>query len=70
MLTNTYSDPVARLLALGDPRDAHVEPDWRGLYRWRDYLAQYGLKQEHIPELIRMATDEALNQADSESTEV
>ncbi len=70
MLTNNYSDPVARLLAIGDPRSDPSEPDWRGLYRWRDYLAQYGLKQEHIPELTRMATDEALNHADSESGEV
>ncbi len=70
MLTNNYSDPVARLLTIGNPSEAPGPLDWRGLYHWRDYLAQYGLKQEHIPELIRMATDEALNQASSESTEV
>jgi hypothetical protein len=34
-----------------------------------DYLA-LGLGPEHIPDLIRMATDEELNQADSESLKV
>lgn len=37
--------------------------------KWPDCLG-YGLTEEHIPELIRMATDPELNNADSESSEV
>jgi len=36
---------------------------------WPDYLA-LGLGPEHVPDLIRMATDEELNQAASDSLEV
>ena len=38
-----------------------------GSQPWPDYLA-LGLGPEHIPELIRMATDDDLNEADTEST--
>ena len=38
--------------------------------RWPDYLTELGITSEHIPELIRMATDEELNYADSDSPEV
>jgi hypothetical protein len=46
---------------LGDARDS--------MGHWPDYLA-LGLGPEHIPDLIRMATDEKLHWADSESLEV
>ncbi len=36
---------------------------------WPDYR-ELGIGPEHIPDLIRMATDEELNEADSESREV
>ena len=49
-----------QLLTLGEPRD-------RGT--WRDYR-HLGLGPEHIPDLIRMATNPALNKADSESPTV
>jgi hypothetical protein len=52
-----YPSPVDKLLTLGDPRQG------RG---WRNYL-ELGLGPEHIPELIRMVLDPALNQADSDS---
>jgi hypothetical protein len=55
-----YSPPVSQLLTLGDPR---------ALRTWLDYLA-LGLTLDHVPDLIRMALDEDLHWADSESDEV
>ena len=55
-----YPPPVDQLLALGDVR---------GEREWRDYLA-LGLGPEHVPDLIRMATDPELNWAGEESAEV
>lgn len=60
MAMHRYDEPVVQLLTLGDVR---------GRDAWRDYRA-LGLTQEHVPELIRMAVDEALYFADSESDEV
>jgi HEAT repeat protein len=57
---DSYQPPVNRLLELGDPREEK---------RKRDYLA-LGLGAEHVPDLIRMAQDDSLNTADSESLEV
>ena len=56
-----YSEPVSRLLDVGDPR---------GQSEWPNYLLLYGLNRLHIPDLIRMAVDEELNSADSEFAEV
>jgi hypothetical protein len=56
----SYGPPVAQLLTLGDPR---------GQSAWPDYLA-LGFTQEHVPELIRLVLDPALNFADTESLEV
>lgn len=61
LINGGYSGPVARLLTLGDVAGLQGE--------WRDYPAM-GLGVEQIPDLIRMATDEALHTADSESAEV
>ena len=58
-MTSEYTDPVAQLLAYGDPRE---EKDWP------NYLS-LGLTEEHVPELIKMATDVDLNWTDSESLE-
>ena len=60
MAIEDYGPPVDQLLTLGD---------LRGEREWRDYL-QYGLGPEHVPDLIRMATDDELNWGDSESAEV
>ena len=49
-----YAPPLSELLTLGMP------DSWD---KWPDYLAR-GFGPQHIPELIRMATDEELNQAD------
>jgi hypothetical protein len=59
-MSTRYSSPVSELLTLGDCR--HFR-------EWPNYL-DLGLRSEHVPELIEMATDEELNWADSESLEV
>lgn len=59
-MTANYPPPVNKLLTLGDPR---------GEREWPDYLA-LGISAEHVPDLIRMALDETLHWADSESKEV
>lgn len=56
-----YPPPVDRLLTYGDCRE---------LREWPDYVSELGLGPEHIPDLIRMATDEDLKWADSDSLEV
>ena len=45
----TYTSPVDKLLTLGKPESSSPE-------KWPNYL-ELGLGPEHIPELIRMATD-------------
>ena len=60
--TSHYSPPVDQLLTYGE---AHLSsPD-----KWPNYL-ELGLGPEHIPDLIRMATDEELNHADPDTLEV
>jgi hypothetical protein len=56
----TYTEPVANLMALGDVRK---EPEWR------DYLA-FGFTEADVPELCRMVLDDELYWADSETNEV
>jgi hypothetical protein len=55
-----YPPPVSELLTLGDCREMQA---------WPDYLA-LGLGPQHIPNLIRMALEEELYWADSDSLEV
>jgi HEAT repeat protein len=55
-----YPQPVAKLLTLGDVR---------GKLQWADYPA-LGLTADHVPDLVRMALDDDLHWADSESDEV
>lgn len=61
MSTTSYTPPVDKLLTLGEPEP--FVPD-----KWPNYL-ELGLGPEHIPDLIRMATDQELSTADSESVE-
>ncbi len=61
-IKNSYSPPVDQLLTYGKAEVA----DAKG---WPDYL-DLGFSYEHIPDLIHMALDEQLNNADSESLEV
>jgi hypothetical protein len=60
----TYKSPVDQLLTLGKATGGRVPENWP------DYPGLYGLTEEHIPELIRMATDKALNRAATDSLEV
>jgi hypothetical protein len=59
---NKYQPPIDQLLTYGEAHLSKPED-------WPDYR-QLGIGPEHIPELIRMATDEELNLGDSESLEV
>ncbi|WP_421657022.1 DUF1186 domain-containing protein [Leptothermofonsia sp. ETS-13] len=61
MAEHAYLPPLDKLLTYGDCRKIRQFPD---------YVEELGLKPEHIPELIRMATDSELNWADSDSLEV
>jgi HEAT repeat protein len=56
-----YPPPVDRLLSLGDLRENRT---------WIDYRAKLGLGLVHVADLIRMATDQELNQRDAEDKEV
>ncbi|MBI5565363.1 MAG: hypothetical protein HY870_10720 [Chloroflexi bacterium] len=58
--TIPYTPPVDRLLTYGDARNLILQPGYLEL----------GFEPEHIPDLIRMATDPHLNWADSDSLEV
>ncbi len=57
-----YQPPVKRLLTYGESN--RITPE-----EWPDYR-ELGIGPEHVPELIQMATDEELNVAAAESTEV
>lgn len=57
-----YAPPVDQLLTYGEGQDSRSED-------WPNYL-ELGFTQEHVPELIRMASDDELNNAPSESLEV
>jgi hypothetical protein len=61
-MATTYQPPVDKLLTYGEPELTTSD-------EWPNYL-ELGLEPEHIPDLIRMARDEELNNADSESLEV
>lgn len=64
---NTYTEPVSRLLSLGEPPN---EENPIAGKPFRDYTA-LGVSTEHIPDLIRLATDEFFhNEANPESPEV
>ncbi len=58
-----YAAPVQQLLSIGEIRSYNPSD-------WPDYCARFALGREHIRDLIRMACDAALNQADSTSSEV
>lgn len=56
IIANSYAPPVNQLLALGEPRRDDS----------RDYTA-LGISEDAVPELIRMATDPALNDGPQDS---
>ena len=57
-----YPAPVDKLLTYGKPKLSEAED-------WPNYL-ELGFTPEHIPDLIRLATDKELNEGDPESLEV
>lgn len=57
-----YASPASELLALGDE---FARDD-----AWPDYPARFGFTAEHIPELIRLATDRALNSVGGDGPEI
>jgi hypothetical protein len=61
MSTTAYTSPVDKLLTIGEPES--VNPD-----KWPNYL-ELGLGPEHIPDLIRMATDRKLRDLEEEEYE-
>ena len=58
-LTNTYTPPVDKLLTYGETQ--RLSPD-----EWPNYVEELGLVPEHVPDLIRMASDAQLNDAEPE----
>ncbi len=60
----SYTAPVDKLLTYGDAHKVGMDPK-----DWPEYL-ELGIGPEHVPDLIRMATDEELNTADPDSLEV
>lgn len=60
MTTDKYPPEVAKLLTYGFAESSG---------EWPDYVRELGLREDHIDALIRIATDTALEQADSETTE-
>ena len=61
MSSSDYKPPVSELLAYGDCRNYDEE--------WPNYVRELNLEEKHIPELIKMATDEELNQGDSSDSQ-
>jgi HEAT repeat protein len=57
-MSTPYLPPLDQLLVLGEPEFGHRK-------KWLDYLAM-GFTAEHVPELVRMATDPSLASDDSE----
>jgi len=62
-LRTDYADPLRRLLFIGKTRNYNPA-------EWSDYATEFALRREHIPELIRLACDAALNGGDPDSCEV
>ena len=54
-----YAPPLDKLLDISLDIDQKFED-------WADYVGMLNLTQEHIPELIRMATDKKLRFSDAE----
>lgn len=61
-MASDYAPPVDQLLSFGDCRESMAE--------WPNYVEALGLEAAHIPELIRMITDEELWAVDTEGLEI
>lgn len=51
MSFESYTDPVAQLLLQGDIEESRDPADWV------DYVTTFGLTEEHVPELLQLASD-------------
>src|SRR4051794_14321559 len=58
-----YAAPVLRLLNIGEARSYRPS-------EWPDYCVRFELQREHIGDLIRLACDAGLSQAEPTSSEV
>lgn len=56
-----FQPPIDQFLSIGECKRQRD---------WINYVEKFGLESEHIPDLIRMVTDEDLNWSDPESLEV
>jgi len=63
----TYAPPVAALLRLGEPVFGGPGQD---LSRWVNYPAVHQFRAAHVADLLRMADDAALYEADADRSEV
>ena len=61
MAASIYPSPVDKLLTYGDCSKMRDIPN---------YVQKFGFNADHVPDLIRMATDAELNNADQDSVEV
>ena len=52
-----YQPPVSQLLTIGRPQNI-------GPNQWFDYVEAYGFTEDHVPDLIRMASDKNWNWED------
>ncbi|NJL85935.1 MAG: hypothetical protein HC886_08085 [Leptolyngbyaceae cyanobacterium SM1_1_3] len=59
MSSTTYTPPVDQLLHYQECHEDDVS-------QWPDYPAQFGFTLEHVPDLVRMATDKALWDSEDE----
>ncbi|MCK5647739.1 MAG: PBS lyase [Gammaproteobacteria bacterium] len=64
VLSEKYTFPVDQLLTYGNCQDIGTNFD-----DWPDYL-ELGFTNEHVPQLIQMATDAELEEASSDSLDV
>jgi hypothetical protein len=72
-LSSRYSEPVSRLLTLGNPIDVLLDNEptldiSHNQELWPDYPKVYGLTDSDIPELIRLASDEELLDSEGDPT--
>ena len=59
-MSTKYTEPVAQLLAYGDPREET---------QWPNYLS-LGFTEEHVPELVEMALDDELNRGSGKTLKI
>jgi len=61
-MNQTYTEPTASLLSLGDPRQIDASNNFR---KWPDYIKKDGFSLKDVPHLIQMLKDPAFKTANS-----